>query len=596
MKSDAPTNELPPTSSPRSASLLVLVGCAAITLVSLFRPLRDFDLPWNLATGRVIWATKAIPRVDDLAFTHGQLRYVEFVSDLLLYALFRVGQAWALQATSAIVALGILVLILAQLRPLGPISVLAVGAIAATVLPWCELRPATLSFAFLVMTLLVLERHRATPSQWRWLLVLVISQCLWANIHGFAAIGAAIILGYAGYRLLAHVAGGRWGAWLPERDGSSWQQSSGICAVAIGATCLNTAGPALLLGPFRFGEQLTNITEWARPTFHYFVNQQPIGSMVLLLSALAIAFGREPDGRRVPSLFTIGLALLASVGACSVVRLLPLAILVLVPLAAKRLAWFVRPSTIVQHACAMAPLLAAAWLGLSVKLAPSANFDASWLPVAATQYAEQIAPRGQLYNFMPFGGYLAWQLHPRYRVFNDGRNQLARPAAFIARAALAQREPAAFDAMVEDFALEWAVTRAADGEHFDLPLAQSPRWTMLYIDDVAAVYVRNEGPNRDLAATGYRLLRHSMAPDAILHLALTRRDLADALAHDGARAVMQAPQSPRAAFFDACGGLAIGDPSQFERGLRRLADLDPNHPAVTVLLRARRMQPARGDQ
>ena len=49
---------------------MVLTGVLVCGAVCAFRPLRDFDLPWNLATGRLIWQTGSIPRIDDLAFTH----------------------------------------------------------------------------------------------------------------------------------------------------------------------------------------------------------------------------------------------------------------------------------------------------------------------------------------------------------------------------------------------------------------------------------------------------------------------------------------------------------------------------------------------
>ena len=50
-----------------------------------------------------------------------------------------------------------------------------------------------------------------------------------------------------------------------------------------------------------------------------------------------------------------------------------------------------------------------------------------------------------------------------------------------------------------EYDLQWAVVRARPGESFGEPIARDPKWTMVYLDDCAAVYVRNDGPNRALA-------------------------------------------------------------------------------------------------
>jgi hypothetical protein len=188
-----------------------------------------------------------------------------------------------------------------------------------------------------------------------------------------------------------------------------------------------------------------------------------------------------------------------------------------------------------------------------------------------------------MYNFMPFGGYLAYRLYPTHRVFMDGRNTLARSAAFVKRAQDAGTQAKTFSAVVRDYGLEWAMTTSADAEVHDEPLARSEEWQMVYLDDVAAVYVRRDGPNAKLAQHGYRALRHLVQPGALLRESMHDGPVAVALGHDGALALAQAPDSPRACFLAAAGGIAIRDPVLFSNGVERLAKLAPSHPALALL-------------
>jgi hypothetical protein len=196
-------------------------------------------------------------------------------------------------------------------------------------------------------------------------------------------------------------------------------------------------------------------------------------------------------------------------------------------------------------------------------------------------------PQGHMWNFSPFGGYLAWRLYPQQLVFMDGRNDHAHRASVVKRSSAAMRDAQEFAALTSEFDMQFAVMGAKDGEAFGIPLSQSAHWTMVEFDDVAAVYVRNDGPNATLAARGYRILRHLTALSEILQVAVTGGKLAPLLREDGRLAVMQDPTSARAAFIAASGELAMRDFPAFDLALQRLAWLAPGHPAVSVLSQAR---------
>ena len=93
--------------------------------------------------------------------------------------------------------------------------------------------------------------------------------------------------------------------------------------------------------------------------------------------------------------------------------------------------------------------------------------------------------------------------------------------------------------------MQYAVMSARDSDSFGIPLARSRDWALVHLDDVAAVYVRRQGPNAALAGAGYQMFRHLNNPSALLNLALQGGSAARPLQHDGQLAA--APESEQRA-------------------------------------------------
>src|SRR5262249_41364559 len=138
-----------------------------------------------------------------------------------------------------------------------------------------------------------------------------------------------------------------------------------------------------------------------------------------------------------------------------------------------------------------------------------------------------------------------------------------------------------------------AVCRAAEGERFCVPPSELPTWTMVYWDDVSAVYVRGAGPNAKLASEGYRIFKHLDPLGAILSGALQGPEISGPVAHDGDLSVAQAPRSPRALFLGACAALARRDDAAFDARVAELARVAPGHPSLEALAETRARARAR---
>lgn len=578
----------------RGADVVAWVGVALVFGALSLRRLGDFDLPWHLATGRQMLAERALPTVDQLAYTARPIQHTELVADLALAWLHARGGAALLQVFGGLSAAAILVALHLRTRAHGPLSWLTAALAGWVMSPWLLVRPATLSMLLLALLAWTLDVSRDDAARRRWALAALPPMFLvWGNTHGAVLIGLLVLWIAAAHRVLCRVARGRTGSsgWLPLEDGIAAWPTLAVAAASTALAMINTAGPKLLVLPMLARRDFATTTEWQRPDLAFFATE-PGGLVLAALGLAALTLGREPDGRRAPRVETVLQVALGLALATSAVRLIAFAAVLVAPVVARRLGAHVRGGRTVSFACAAATSLLAASMVLRPYTSVGVGFEPKHFPEGAVAYIQQARPAGHMANFLPFGGYLAWRLAPTWQVLVDGRTGWVHDPALVALVFRAERDAGAFDELVRTHAIEWAVTRSAEGEVFGVPLAEGPSWTLVYFDDTGAVYARRGGPNDALARAGYRVFRHLTPPEVLLAMAIDGVRAAD-LAHDGALAARQAPTSPRALFLAACGALAAREGDAFFDALGRLDAVAPGHPAGAVLRRAWTVAPRR---
>jgi hypothetical protein len=575
------------------AALLLGAACAA-------KMLAEFDLPWHLAFGRAVAETWSIPRVDDFAYTHTAIRYVGVVGDLLLFAIVRVAGPLGLQIANGLVAIAIASTLLLDVSIRTPgVNPLSLGVIAGAIVGvsrWLFVRPATIAFLFVPVTLLFVSVHRAAPTTRRGERALVAAAALalvWCNIHGSVILGVVLLAVYAAYRAACTTAGGRVPTMLPAADAGSVRLAVACAMAAAVLACINPAGTAIFHGVQTVGSYSDLLGEWHATGWHFFTAESPPAGAFLVVAAILTAVGRSPSGARGFALFDASLVVGALLLAMRI-RFVPIAIVVLAPVAAVRVAGFVRDSTTMRAAFATVACMVGPAVAILDKGTLGVGFDPRSFPEPAVRFIAEEKPRGNMWNFWPFGGYLIWRLYPEQRVLLDGRIGFVHERQLVQRAVASEVDPRAFAELAAELHFEWAVCRADERGPWCAPVARSPEWRMVFDDPLSAIYVRIAGPNAHLAEGGYRVLTHLTPPEAVFDLAL-RGARADDLAHDAMLLRRQGPESSRAWFVDACAALALGDRARFEAARARLALLMPEHPSLALLAegaRARLGEPA----
>jgi hypothetical protein len=390
---------------------LALVAAAVTLFYCLFlfqgyrQLFRDSDAGWHIRTGESILATGRLPRTDPYSFTRSGQPWLawEWAADLAMGALHRAG---GLRAVALFYAVAIAAGVWMWFRlhwAMGGNFLLAC-AMAPLLLTTCGIhwlaRPHVLGWLLLVAIVWWYERD----GRW-WGAALIAA--VWANVH--ASFFLAFAVG---------------GAYLFDAETRRRGGVRTLAAVLI-ATFLNPYGWNLHRHVWHYltdSDLLSRIGEFQSFDFHTAGAGQIIGTLILGIAGgtLALVLGRVHH---------FLLAMLFAALALRSARALPLAALVLLPIAnsaiAAMLPWKrflaygarLRAIDARLSGAAVAPLVvAAAWALL--RFLP-AGFPADQFPVAAYDH---LTPDGRLFAPDKFGGYLIYRSNGSRKVFFDGRS------------------------------------------------------------------------------------------------------------------------------------------------------------------------------
>ena len=273
------------------SDVLLAVVVLVFAIILLVDVPQDYNVDsWlALVDGRLIWAT-GIPHHDPFnALTLGH-RWTDeqWLSQLASYAVYRVGGLGLLGALNVLLFVAPIGAAIAVARRLGaPFrSVLVTIPICiALVSPSREIRTQEFAIPLFVatMALLSLDGRRESPRVFWCLPILV----LWANLHGSATLGAALVVLYAATRVWERRADLR-------RDRSAWTRPLALAAGAVLAIMITPYGLSII------GYYHSTMVD---PTLRQYVSEwQPVTSrgvswvsLCLLSGGCLWAFGRRPS-------------------------------------------------------------------------------------------------------------------------------------------------------------------------------------------------------------------------------------------------------------------------------------------------------------
>jgi len=499
-----------------------VLGFLALTYAFFagFRTVSDFDLGWQMATGRWIVQHHSIPSVDVLSYTFaGQPWIYPVGAGLIFYVAYLLGGYGLISWIVAAACVATIALLLRKNTACAAaVAILAVPVISLRVLPRADLFSVVL-FAALISVLW--EQHRTSGAR-LWLIPLLMFA--WVNLHlGFIA-GLGLIAAYAVTEALDLIIPAERAAAIQRlRRAAPW------LAAGVLATLVNPWGwgiyRAILLQRQVEKEHVYLLAEWVKLPLTWsaiassFSLRQASGAIYILLAiavvAAAFALVRRQLGAAIMLLGASYIAAryvrLGAVFACVVV-------VVGGPVLSEILARLGLQTNISRMRSAAAVAVAALAILVAVRcydlgtnryyLLGSSNgtFGAGlswWFPERAAQFIQEHDLPGEVFNSYDEGGFLSWSLGPERRVAIDGRDPLYGVQAMEHNSKLLQSSP--------DSPLWQAEAVRHDVNTIILPLGRyngietvrlqafcnSVLWKPVYLDEVSAVFVRRAAPQSE---------------------------------------------------------------------------------------------------
>ncbi len=500
---------------------------AAIALIYAFfaglRTVQDFDLGWQMATGRWVVQHHHVPSVDVLSYTmQGQPWMYPVGCGIVFYLAYLLGGYALISWIGAAACVAAVALLLRRGSAAGAaIAILAVPLIAARTTPRADMFTIVLFAAFLSL----LWENYQTGKARLWLLPLLMMA--WVNLHfGFAS-GLALVVAYISAELLETVLGSerRRTALQKLRRASPWLLATGL------ATLVNPWGwsiyHGLLVEQRAYAQGQLWINEWAPVRINWanisrsLLLRQTTSTIYLLLAiALVAAAAASLRGHWAAAVLLLG----AMYPAVHAVRMGALFACVLVIAGGPELAWVLTglgrrirtPRTrwlVAGAAVACLALLAGV---RSFDLITNRHYDSSadeavfgaglcsWFPERAAEFIVQQKLPGEILNTYAAGGFLAWRLGPERGVYIDGRDTLYGPPRLARQSELMFGSP---DSVIwQDEANRYNINTVVialaryDGLKPDLlrGLCNSTVWRPVYLDEKSAVFVRQSPENAEV--------------------------------------------------------------------------------------------------
>lgn len=522
--------DLPKAGHPNAIARYMLwaIAGAALTYAFLagFHTLQDFDLGWQLATGRWVVQHHRVFSVDVFSYTAVDRPWMyPALSGVVFYLSFLAGGYGLLSWLGAIACAGTVALLLRNGSiPTAVLALMAVPLIANRTQPRAEMFTTILFAAFLGL----LWSHFRGARSTLWLLPLLM--ILWVNLHpGFAA-GLLLCVAYIGTELLEFVSAHGRGAALHRLRGA-WPWLAFTCA----ATFVNPWGPYIYgtLARQVRAQGLHNlwVVEWEGVHLSWSSLQQALDwrdpqSSFWWLAALAIAGSCIALWRKH---WSAALLLCGSLFfAFWHLRLHSLfgCVVVLVggsifheyaqTISSSRLSGGrVRQRALIVLVIALAALAGVRDVDLvsnryylrSNELALFGPGISSWFPERAVDFLQREKLPANLFNGYALGGYLSWRLFPAYRDYIDSRALPFGSDLFFRAYDLAAEAPesTAWKQEVDARGINTIIAPLSRYEGMTLfphlhEFCHSKSWAPVYMDDVSAIFVRRSPETISLIA------------------------------------------------------------------------------------------------
>lgn len=517
----------------------VFLGMAGLALIYAFlagfHTLEDFDLGWQLASGRWIVQHHQIFSKDIFSYTAaGQPWIYPALSGIFFYACFLVGGYALLTWTGALASAGTVALLMCRRSVVvAALAMIAAPMIASRTQPRAEMFSTILFAAYLALLWKHYRNHRVT------LCLLPFLMVLWVNLHPGFISGVLLCLVYVCIEGLDCLSVER-RAGAIERLRRAWIW----LVLAAVATILNPWGPGIYAALARQARAQSLhslwIVEWGgiHLSWNSFVQASDLrdpqssfwwlalvavgsscyalwkrqwGAAILLAGSLILTFRHQ----RLQGLFACVVVVVAGSLIEQLLEAAPerepkpkngsirgdrLRVMRGYGLAA--LVILMAGTSILRSV----DLISDRYYMRSDQLASFGTGLSWWFPERAVQFLQREKAPGNVFNGYSLGGYLTWRLYPEYRDYIDSRALPFGPELFFRAYDLAAESPdsATWTREAEARGINTIIAPISRYQGMTVfpqlhNFCHSKTWTPVYMDEVSVVILRRTPETEALA-------------------------------------------------------------------------------------------------
>jgi tetratricopeptide (TPR) repeat protein len=535
---DLALKDSPPVSGRIHSIIKRLCFFALICLgLSLFaQKIIDTDIWWHLSAGRYIVQNHAIPSTDPFSYTAAGNEWIDlhWLFQVIIYGVYRALGSYGLSLLFIIIYSAAFFIAWLTCRrdnpPFITLLFLWLGLMAAS--SRFLARPEAFTYLMLALYMLILLWHEQGKAG-RWIYLLIPLQVLWTNLQGLFILGPCLIFAFAlkirgknrdRYHFLA-----------PEKSYLS------LFLLSIAASLINPYGIKGLLFPlilFTRAGGIENIFAGSiaelQPPFSGYNLTTPLiyFGVFVALSILSLALDWK-NAKLSHIIIFLGMGYLG----LSARRNVPVFIFSALPLAVGHANNFLgnwhqsfdnnrrhfRQLKAAGYALVLAGIILQAfqvWTNsfyISDKRAErfGFGFKEQTFPEGAFAFIKREGLRGPFFNSLDNGGMFIWELYPSERVFLDPRLEVNSEATFAEYSALASWRH--FQALVYKYGFNAAIVShtSQDGLYLVPIIYNTPGWSLVYLDPIAAVFARETPENESvIAANQIDVAQNSIPPFA----------------------------------------------------------------------------------
>jgi hypothetical protein len=426
-------------------AVVVLLFVVAVVWAT---PREAGDTFMALAGGRDVFEGK-LAKPDDWAFTTVGSIWLNqnWGFDALAYiAISHAGEAGLLVLKALLIAVTAAATVVAC-RARGATwsaALLVTAAALAGARHFVELRANTTSYILVSLLLVIIYRSRSRPGL-IWISVPLIA--VWANVHGGFMLGLALLGLWLGASSVSALARGGLQEAIRRSAGPAGALASSVALAAVA----NPFGIRNLTYPFAFvsSPEWREVTEWHSLSFTPAAGQPSAWEFVAFLAFVLLvtgwrALGTPPAAARRTNgeaqaldlaFMDIGLFIAMAFVGFSAFRFLPVALVVLAPLAARQASVVFRDSTTWLPTTVAAGVLTIVTLPFANRVRATYSADnprfseatifqrmtaSDLLPCGAVDFLEDNNVDGRIFSEWAWEGYLHWR-RPQLRLFIGGR-------------------------------------------------------------------------------------------------------------------------------------------------------------------------------